>query len=182
MARRVIDKFCHNINRFRPIIDEDRFTLDYGRLSKVNVPDGDDLPPDFLAYAHMVMALGAAIMDLEAQQKKSALTGAPTSNQAKHFLVGRSNGGQNEESELGATFVGATATLNRADPANDYVLPLGHSTLSTNNNVDDNTDGVHKEDSLRPRIACCLQLHSSSRGQNVWSFRRLGGLYRISRE
>lgn len=151
MARRVIDKFFENINRLRPTIDEDRFKLEYGRLSKVtSATEGNDFQPEFLALAHMVLALGTTIMDLEAQQTKGALTEVPIGNLPITFAPDQPSDSLQQEGGRNNTIHSAAAMSDYAVPANNFVFPLGHSTLFDKNDVDENIDGVGKDDKSWP--------------------------------
>lgn len=151
MARRVIDKFFQNINRLRPIIDEDHFRLEYGRLSKVTVAsEGNNFQPEFLACAHMVLALGTTIMDLEAQQTKSALMKVPISNLPITFAEDKPSDSKKQDGGRSNTIHSAAAMSDRPVPANNFVFPLGHSTLFDKNDVDENIDGVGKDDKAWP--------------------------------
>ncbi|KAJ9118703.1 hypothetical protein QFC22_003923 [Naganishia vaughanmartiniae] len=151
MARRVIHKYFDNINRLRPIIDEDRFKLEYGRLSRVAAAaERNDFQPEFLACAHMVLALGTTLMDLEAQQTKGALMGVSVRELPLPFLPDTSNAGMVQESASGHTIHAAAAMSDRPIPANNFVFPLGHSTLFDKNDVDENVDCVGKDDNAWP--------------------------------
>ncbi|KAJ9101171.1 hypothetical protein QFC21_003389 [Naganishia friedmannii] len=151
MARRVIDKFFENINSLRPIIDEEHFKLEYGRLSKVTrPPEGNNFQPEFLACAHMVLALGTAVMDLEARQTKSALMEFPISNLPITFAPDKPSDSKKQDGGRSNTIHSAAAMSDRPVPANNFVFPLGHSTLFDKNDVDENIDGVGKDDKAWP--------------------------------
>lgn len=157
MARRVIDKFFYGINRLRPIINEEDFKREYGRLSRASITNGEDFDPEFIAIAHMVLALGTAIMDLEAQQTKSALTEVPVSGPPIPFLPDPPNSGGEQQQALATTIHSAAAMSDRPIPANNFVFPLGHSTLFDKNDIEENIDGVGKDDSSWPSAAYFFQ-------------------------
>lgn len=150
MARRVIDKFFHGINHFRPIINEEEFKREYGRLSRGTVTDSEEFQPEFIACAHMVLALGTTIMDLEAQQTKSALTEVPVRGPPIPFAPDWTHSGGQQEQALATTIHSAAAMSDRPVPANNFQFPLGHSTLFDKNDIEENIDGIGKDDYTWP--------------------------------
>ncbi|KAI5451270.1 hypothetical protein NCC49_001867 [Naganishia albida] len=150
MARRVIDKFFHGINHFRPIINEEEFKREYGRLSRGTVTDSEEFQPEFIACAHMVLALGTTIMDLEAQQTKSALTEVPVRGPPIPFAPDWTHSGGQQEQALATTIHSAAAMSDSPVPANNFQFPLGHSTLFDKNDIEENIDGIGKDDYTWP--------------------------------
>lgn len=157
MARRVIDKFFSGINRLRPIVNEEDFKRDYGRLSRGTIIDSEEFEPGFLACAHMILALGTAVMDLEAQQTKSALTEVPLTGPPIPFAPDPQHSGGRQEQDLATTIHGAAAMSDRPVPANEFVFPLGHSTLFDKNDIEENIDGIGKDDHTWPSASFFFQ-------------------------
>lgn len=157
MARRVIDKFFQGINRLRPIVDEEDFKREYGRLSRGTISNSEEFEPEFIACAHMVLALGTAIMDLEAQQTKSALTEVPVTGPPIPFAPDPSHSGRQQEQTLATTIHSAAAMSDRPVPANNFVFPLGHSTLFDKNDIEENIDGIGKDEHTWPSATFFFQ-------------------------
>lgn len=157
MARRVIDKFFDGIHRYRPFMDEDAFKREYGRLSKANISFEGGFDPRFIACAHLVLALGTTLMDMEARQTKSALTEVPTG--ALPIPVRREPGysSRPQEQPVPTTLPCAAAMLDRPLPANGLVFPLGHSTLFEHLDVHANTDGIGKVSDAWPSASYFFQ-------------------------
>jgi hypothetical protein len=157
MARRVIDKFFHGVNRLRPIVNEEEFKREYGRLSRGTISNSEEFEPEFIACAHMVLALGTSIMDLEAQQTKSALTEVPVRGPPIPFAPDPEYSGGQQEQALATTIHSAAAMSDRPVPANNFVFPLGHSTLFDKNDIEENIDGIGKDDHTWPSATYFFQ-------------------------
>jgi hypothetical protein len=157
MARRVIDKYFEGIHRFRPIMDEDAFKREYGRLSQANISIDGEFDPGFIACAHLVFALGTTVMDMEAQQTKSALVEVPIRGPPIPFLPSSGHPGHPKDEPLSTSLPSAAAMLDRAVPANNYVFPLGHSTLFDKDDVDKKTDGIGKVADIWPTASYLFQ-------------------------
>lgn len=142
MARRIIDKFFEGIHRYRPFMDEEAFKREYGRLSKANISIEGDFDPKFIARAHLVLALGTTVMDMEARQTKSAQTEVPPGGLPIPLQRDPDHSNRSQEQPVSTTLPRAAAMLDRPLPANGLVFPLGHSTLFDHLDVKDNTDGL----------------------------------------
>lgn len=157
MARRVIDKFFQGINRFRPIMDEDDFKREYGRLSQVNISIDGAFDPGFIACAYLVLALGTTVMDMEAQQTKSALMEVPIQGPPIPFQADSGQSRKPQQHPLSTTLTSAAAMLDRPIPANSFVFPLGHSILFDKDDVEENTDGIGKVTGVWPSASYLFQ-------------------------
>lgn len=157
MARRVIDKYFQGIHRYRPIMDEDAFKREYGRLSQANISIDGDFDPGFIACAHLVLALGTTVMDLEAQQTKSALIEVPIRGPPFPSLPASGHPGHRKDEPLSTSLPSGAAMLDRPVPANNYIFPLGHSTLFDKDDVQENTDGIGKVADIWPTASYLFQ-------------------------